>query len=121
VHELDRGRRGDVRPPAGRRREEDEQGAKPLAAGLERLGADLGDDAAVRPDRRLEPLLELLQVGVEARCGAEVGERAQRAVPVWSATIPPARSRKDTSPNPVRSRRPLRSAGPGNRRTLAGR
>ena len=121
VHELDRRGGRDVRLRARRRGEEDEQRAQPLAAGLQRLGADRRDDAAMRRHGRLEPLLELLEVRVEPGRRAQVGEGAQRACPSCSATIPPARSRNETSAKPARSSRAASSSGPGNRRTLAGR
>ena len=121
MHELDGRRGGDVRPRARRRGEEDEERPEALTASLERLGADRGDDAPVGRDRRLEPVLELLEIGVEAGRRAQVGERAQAAAPRCSATMPPASRRNETSPKPASRSSAARSSGPGNRRTLAGR
>src|SRR5207237_838594 len=105
----------------------------PLAA-LERLAADETEGGvcqdsnrrAVARRRQLrerlgKTLLELLEVGVEPGGGPDGGDRAQRATPVWSATMPPAKSRQRISSNPASSRSFARSSGPGNRRTLAGR
>ena len=47
VHELDRDAGGDRRLAVRRRGEEDEQRPQPLAAGGERLDADVGDEAGV--------------------------------------------------------------------------
>ena len=108
-----------IRP--GRAREVDEQRAQPLATRGERLAADLRDDSLVAADRMLEPIFELGQVRLEARCLAQLGEGGQWAVPVCSATIPPAKVRKRTSRKPAVAIRFASSSGPGNRRTLAGR
>ena len=107
VDELDRGaarrRRRSPARSSGRRAEEDEHRAQPLAAGRERVGPDLADEAGVRADGALEALLEQLEVGVEARRGADGGEGAHATLlAAWRATIPPPRSRQPTSSKPAR-------------------
>jgi hypothetical protein len=93
VHELDGDTGEHGRLGAARAREIDEQRAQPLAAGGERLAPDRGDDALVTPHGRLEPVLELGEVGVQARRLAELGERRHFASAAWSATMPPANVR----------------------------
>ena len=126
VHELDGGaaRDGALSGALVRRRaEEDEHRAQALAAGRERVGADLADEPGMGADRALEPLLEQLEIGVEARGGADGGERAHAAllVAAWSATMPPPSRRQPISPKPARRIASPSSSGPGKRRTLAGR
>ena len=66
-----------------------EQRAKPLAAGVERVGTDASDDARVPGARAPQARLEL----VEVRLGlVEHGLRLHRR-PTWSETMPPASSR----------------------------
>ena len=48
-------------------------------------------------------------------------ERAHRATPVCSATIPPAKNRQRMSPKPASSISFAKPSGSGKRRTLAGR
>ena len=95
VDELDRDARGDGRRLVRRRAEEGEQRPQPLAAGCERVGADLGGDGRrTARDGRREARLDLLQVRVEPGQSADVLERGHRvAVPVWRATMPPPRRR----------------------------
>ena len=126
VDELDRGAGGDGALAGAllrRRAEEDEHRPQALAAGRERLGADLADEPGMGADRALEPHLEQLEVGVEPGRRADGGERAHSAllVAVCSATIPPPSSRQRISPKPARRIASARSSGPGKRRTLAGR
>jgi hypothetical protein len=75
VHELDRDARGDRRLLTRRRREEDEQRPQPFAARGERLVADRRDDAGVARDRACEPLLERVEIVLEARGLADRSER----------------------------------------------
>ena len=122
VHELDRDPRGHGRRSSGRRGEEDEQRPEPLAARVQRIARGGGNDPSVRADGLLQPLLELLEVEVEP---GRVPDRRQRAghvaSPMWSATIPPAKVRYETSAKPAEPIRSASSSGPGKRRTLAGR
>jgi len=121
VHKLDRDSCRERRLAARRRREEEEQRTEPLAAGCERLDADLGDEARARRDRLGKTLLEVLEVGVEPGRGSNRCDRAQRAAPVWRATMPYAKRRQRISSKPASSRSFARPSGAGNRRTLAGR
>ena len=89
-------------------------GPQALAAGGERLVADLGDDARMRADRPLEPLLELLEVGVEPRRLADLGERAHRAVPGVQRDDPAREAAGTrTSPKPARAISAASSVRPG--------
>src|SRR5689334_10069354 len=121
MDELDRDAGDDRRLTVARAGQVHEQRAEPLAAGGERLAPHLGDDPLVSPDGRLEPVLELDEVGVEARRLSQLCERAQRASAVCSATMPPANVRKRTESNPAAAINVASSSGPGKRRTLAGR
>jgi hypothetical protein len=72
VDELDRDPTGERRiVPA--RSQEHEQRAQPLPAGGERLDTDAADQAGIGADDRLEPGLELCEVGREARRLADRG------------------------------------------------
>jgi hypothetical protein len=121
MDELDGDPGGDEGLTAGRRGQEDEQRPQPLASGGERLGADLGNQSRVAGDGFGEPVLDVLQIRVEARSGADGGKGAHRATPVCSATMPPAKRRQRISPKPASSSSRARSFGSGKRRTLAGR
>src|SRR2546423_1577258 len=93
--------------------------ATPAASGA---GApDRGDDAGMARDRALEVLLELVEVALEPRRLADRGEDGHPATPVWSATIPPANVRYETSTKPAWPSSAASSAGGGKRLTLAGR
>ena len=67
-----------------------EQRAKALAARVERVGADLGDDP------RVPAALAALQLTSSSRYGSSLrrkhGFRLHRR-PTWSATMPPASNR----------------------------
>ena len=81
---------------AARARQVHEQRPQAFAARGERLAADLGHDALVAADRRVEPVLELRQIRVEARRLAQLGAHGHdcpRASAVCNATIPPANLR----------------------------
>jgi hypothetical protein len=67
VHELDGDAGGDRRLRTPRRGEEDEQGAQTLPAGRERLVPDGGDEPRMRRDAAGQPLLERVEVLLEAR------------------------------------------------------
>jgi len=122
VHELDRDARGERRLAAGRRREEDEQRAQPLAPSCERLVPDRGDEAGMARDRPRETLLDGVEVGLETLGLADrLERRAQPASPTCRATIPPANVRNRTRSKPHRSSSAASSSGGGKRRTLAGR
>ena len=55
---------------------------------------DRSDDSRVRLDRALEPRLEHVEVRVEPRRRADLGQRGGHSfTPVCSATMPPANSR----------------------------
>ena len=101
--------------------QEDEQWSETLPAGGERFGADLRDEPGTGRDGHGEPVFELLEVRVEPGCSPDRCERAHRATPVWSATIPPANSRQRISPKPASSMSLASPCGSGKRRTLAGR
>ncbi len=119
VNELD-GRAGGEGRLAGRRRQEDEQRTQPLAAGRERLAADHRYQPWMRLDGRRQTLFEVLEIGVEPRALAD-RRQAHDATPVCNATIPPAKNRWSTSMNSADRSTSASSAGPGKRRTLAGR
>src|ERR1700724_3050107 len=121
VDELDCDARDDGRRRPGRCGQVHQQRSQPLAAGGERLRTHLGDDASIRPDRELQPLLQVAEVPLEAWGFANLGERAHTASAVWSATMPPAKSRTRTLRNPAAWIISPSSSGPGKRRTLAGR
>src|SRR5439155_15781170 len=121
MDELDRDSCDDRRRGSGRCGEVHEQRAQPLAPGGERLRAHLGDDTSICADGPLEPLLQIGEIGVEAGGVANLGQRAHATSAVCSATMPPAKSRTRTSRNPAAAIISASSAGPGKRRTLAGR
>jgi hypothetical protein len=75
VHELDRHAGGDRRLLSRGRREEDEQWPQPLAACGERLVADRRDEPRMARDRPGEPLLERVEIVLEARGLADRSER----------------------------------------------
>ena len=102
-------------------REEDEQRPQALSARGEGLRSDLGDEPGSCRDGVGEPILEPVEVGVEAGSGANCGDGAQRAVPLCSATMPPPNRRQEISSKPASSSSFARPSGAGNRRTLAGR
>ena len=88
---LDRDTGGNGWRRLRRRAEEGEQRSQPLATRGKRA-ADLGDAAAVRTDSRDEPFLDLRHVLVDTRERDDGFERGH-AVPVCSATMPPASRR----------------------------
>ena len=102
-------------------REEDEQRPKAFPARGERFGSDLGDEPRSRGDGVGEPVLEPVEIGIEAGSGANCGDSAQRAVPLWRATMPPPNRRQEIWSKPASSSSFARPSGAGNRRTLAGR
>jgi hypothetical protein len=75
VHELHCDPGGERRLPALRRAQEDEHRAESLAASGERLVADGGDEPGVGRDRAREPLLERVEVVLEAVRRTDGGER----------------------------------------------
>jgi hypothetical protein len=75
MDELDRDPGGDRRLLARGRREEDEQRAQPLAARCQRLVADRGDETRMARDRAGEPLLERVEILLEAGSLADRGQR----------------------------------------------
>ncbi len=75
VDELHGDARGERRRPSGRRREEHEHRAQPLAAGGERIGAHRCHGARMAADRFLQPHLELVEVVLEPRHFPDSGER----------------------------------------------
>ena len=122
VDELHRRSRRDRGRGAGRRREKREHRSQPLAAGCERLGADLGDEAGVACHRPVEELLDLGRGSRRGRGrrGPSRGWRSSRRRRVQgddrAAEEPEARRPR------TRSRRSGRELlRPGKRRTLAGR
>ena len=121
MHELDCDSRADRVVLVWVGREEDEERTEAFTAGREGLGADLGDETRPRGDSSCELILELLEVGVEPWRGADRGQRAHRATPVCSATMPPAKRRQRISSNPASSISFPSACGSGKRRTLAGR
>ena len=113
VDELDRDAGRKRRIVLRASRQEDEQRPQAFSARGEGLGSDLGDEPGSGGDGVGEPILELLEVGVEAGRGADCGERAQRAVPVCSATMPPANRRQEISSKPASSSSFARPFGRG--------
>jgi hypothetical protein len=82
VHELDRNTDDDGRLRARRRRQVHEQRTQPLPARGERLRSDVGDDAPVRADGLLQPLLEVCEVGVQPGRFPNLRERSHLACAV---------------------------------------
>ncbi len=121
MDELDRSARRKRRIVLRASREEDEQRPKAFPARGEGLRSDFGDEPRSGGDGVGEPILEPVEVGVEAGSGADCGDGAQRAVPLCSATMPPANRRQEISSKPASSSSFARPSGAGNRRTLAGR
>ena len=113
MDELDRDARAE-RPLAVVRDELDQQRPQPLAAGVHRGDSEPFDEPGIRRDDLAQPQLHLLEIRLDR------GD-AHAAVPVCSATIPPASRRKSTSAKPCASISAARVSGPGKRRTLAGR
>ena len=125
MHKLDGNSRRDRRRRAGGRGEKGQRGAQPLASRSKRIGSNVGDNAGMARDRHRQPVFNRGEV-VGETAGAvhhleRRGSACHAAVPVWSATIVPASSRKRTSAKPAPSSLAARSSAPGNRRTLAGR
>ena len=111
----------DGRAPAGAERNVS-IGRSRLPPAVERLGADLGDEARVPGHRRVEELLDLVQVLGEARGGAD-DRRAWRSSRRRRVERDD-RAAEEPEPapsNPVSSISAARSSAPGKRRTLAGR
>src|SRR6185436_15900787 len=124
VHELDRRSTGDgalALPLLRRGREEDEERPEPLPARGERVRADIPEAPGKHGDRALQPVLEQVEVAVEAGSLSDGRQRVHRFVPTWRATIPPPISFHPTPSKPALPNAAARSEGPGNRRTLAGR
>jgi hypothetical protein len=120
VDELDRGSgRHGVAAILGC--EKDEQRPEPLAAGRKRLSAGLGDRAWMARDGLAEAILQRGQVRVEARSLLDGGEGRHLASPMTRTTMPPPSRRCAAGWKPAARTRSVSSAGPGNRRTLAGR
>ena len=122
VDELDRGsgRHRVAAVPGG---EEDEQRPQPLPAGGERLGTGLGDRAWMARDGLAETILQRRHVGVEPGSLLDGGKRraVHLASPTTRTTMPPPSRRCAAGWKPAARTRSVSSAGPGNRRTLAGR
>ena len=89
VRQLDRDSRAEGEL-AIRRGEVDEERAQALAACRDRVPPDRRDEPRMALDRRLEALLELVEVG---RGLVEDGLGAQGRSAMWSATVPPPSSR----------------------------
>ena len=70
--------------------EVDQERAQPLAARLDRLGADARDEPRVRRDGLAEQILDVVEVRPG---GVEHGLGGHAASPTCSATIPPASRR----------------------------
>ena len=88
MHELD-GDTAAKRALAIRRGEVDEQRAKPLAAGVERVGSHARDHAGMPGSRLPQARLELVEIRLRL---LEDRLRFHRR-PTWSETMPPASSR----------------------------
>ena len=103
--------------------EEDEQRSQPLSTCRERLGAGLGDRAWMARDRLAEAILQRRHVRIEPGSLLDGSERraVHLASPTTRTTMPPPRRRCATGWKPAARTRSASSAGPGNRRTLAGR
>ena len=123
VYELDRCTGGDRRLLIRGRREEHEQRPEPLPSRCERFVADGGNQPGMGGDGPREPLLERVEVLVEAGSLTDRGERGHSAgtCPTCNATIPPPSRRNETASKPAAPSRRANSCGPGKRRTLAGR
>jgi hypothetical protein len=76
------------------RGEEDQQRPQPLAACGQRLAAHLGSETRMRLHRSGQPLLEVVQVGVEPGALADGREAHAVASPVCNATMEPANRRQ---------------------------
>ena len=87
VDELDRDALDDGWRRVGRRRQEGQGRAEPLATGRERIRADGGDGAGVRLDDLREPRLDGVEVVGEPDGRPHGLERAHSVTPTCSATI----------------------------------